>query len=181
MEDFKFIKFTKYFLENPYDEVYLREIAKKVNLSPSASKKYADILVKKKIIIEEKKSNLRLFRANNPNLFYKSLKKANSINKILNSGILNELLEKSINITSVVLFGSVAKGEDSFESDIDILVIGKKGEFREEKFEKKLDKSIQLHFFSWKDWNKKFKEDNPFYYEVINQGIPIFGELPLIK
>lgn len=181
MEEFRFIRFVDYFLENPYGEVYLREISKKLKLSVGATKRYADVLVKEQVLVESKRANLRYLRANTENLFYKNLKKSKSVKKILDSEILESIINESINVSSIVLFGSTSKGEDSPESDIDLLVIGKKREFSEKGFEKKIKKEIQIHFFEWKEWRKKFKEDESFYYEVINQGIPLYGELPLIK
>ena len=40
------LRILKFFLDNPYEEVYLRELAKKLKLSAFAVKKYADILIK---------------------------------------------------------------------------------------------------------------------------------------
>ena len=45
MQEQKFIEFVNFFLENPYGEFYLREVARKLKISAFAAKKYADILV----------------------------------------------------------------------------------------------------------------------------------------
>jgi predicted nucleotidyltransferase len=100
---------------------------------------------------------------------------------LLLSGLVEFLKEQTANLSSIILFGSMAKGEDDEKSDIDILIIGKEKHFNLGEFEEKLDKEITLHFFSWSEWNHKAKEDNPFYYEVISHGIPLYGELPLTK
>lgn len=181
MQDLKFIKFTEFFLTNPYKEVYIRELAKKLKISPFATKKYADILVKERLILEERRANLRYLKANISNLFYKHLKISYNMRQLLKSGIIDFLKNNIANITSIVLFGSLAKGEDNKESDIDILIIGKQKYIDLDSFENKLNKEITLHFFSWSEWNEKAKEDHPFYYEIINHGIPLYGELPLTK
>ena len=181
MQDLKFVKCVEFFLNNPYKEFYIRELAKRLKISPFAAKKYADILVKEKLISDEKRANLRYLKANTSNLFYKHLKISYNIRQLLKSGLIDFLKENVANITSIILFGSLAKGENTNESDIDILIIGKQKHLTFEEFENKLAKEITLHFFSWSEWNHKAKEDNPFYYEIINYGIPLYGELPSIR
>ena len=175
------LKILKFFLENPYKEVYLRELAKNLKLSVFAIKKYADLLIKEGLVKEERKANLRYFKANTNNLFFKYLKIAFNINLILKSGLIDFLKENIANISSIILFGSIAKGEDTKKSDIDILIIGKEKPLNLEKFEKKLERDINLHIFIWSDWNKKAKKDTPFYFEIIGPGIPLYGELPIVK
>ena len=181
MQELKFIKFTEFFLANPYKEVYIRELARKLKISPFATKKYADILVKEGLILDEKKANLRYLKPNVSNLFYKHLKISCNIRQLFKSDLIDFLKNNLANLTSIILFGSLAKGEDSQESDIDILIIGKQKHLGIGEFEDKLNKEITLHFFSWSEWNEKAKEDHPFYYEIINHGIPLHGELPLTK
>lgn len=181
MQESKFIKFVEFFLVNPYKEAYIRELSKKLKISPFATKKYADILVREGLILDEKRANLRYLKANTNNLFYKHLKVSYSLRQLLKSGLIEFLKNNLVNITSIVLFGSLAKGNDTDESDIDILIIGKQKHLSLSKFEDELDKEITLHFFSWSEWNSKAKEDHPFYYEIINYGIPLYGELPLTK
>jgi len=181
MHELKFIKFVEFFLINPYKEVYIRELAKKLKISPFATKKYADILLKENLILEEKEANLRYLKANMSNLFYKHLKISYNLKLLLESGLIDFLKNNITNVTSIILFGSLAKGEDSEESDIDILIIGKQKHLNLKNFEDKLKKEITLHFFSWSEWNDKAKEDHPFYYELISHGIPLYGELPLTK
>ena len=174
----------RFFLEHPYREIYLRELARELKLSPYAVKKYVDLLIKENLINETKKGNLRYLVANTNNLFFKYLKISLNIKLILNSGLIEFLKENIVNISSIILFGSLAKGEDTEKSDIDIVVIGEKKEKKYldlEEFERKLKREIKPHIFSWSEWKKKAKEDKPFYYEVIIYGIPLYGELPVVE
>lgn len=181
MQDIKFIECLSYFLENPYSEVYIRELAKKINISPFAAKKYVDLLIKETLVIDERKANLRYIRANVNNPYYKHAKITQTIRKIVQSQVIENLKKHITNLSAIVLFGSCAKGEDTKESDLDMIIIGKKNNLDLHTFEKKLGKEINIHFFSWHEWNKKAKQDSPFYYEIINSGIPLHGELPLIQ
>ena len=180
MQELLLLKVLKFFFENPYEEIYLRRLAKEVKISPFAAKKYADMLLKEGMIKEERKGNLRYFRANVNNLFFRYLKTAFSINSILKSGLVGFLTENLANVSSMVLFGSVAKGTDDKKSDIDILLIGKEKHLNLGKFEEKMGMEIIVHIFSWSEWNKKAKEDKPFYFEVISGAIPLYGEIPFV-
>jgi predicted nucleotidyltransferase len=181
MEEIILLKLTNFFLENSYEEFYLRELSKKLKISVFAIKKYADYLLREGLIQEERKGNLRYFKANLENLFFKHLKIARSINLIIRSGLIEFLKENLANVSSIVLFGSIARGEDNEESDIDISIIGKEKTLDLEKFEDKLNKKINIHMFSWSEWNIKVKKDSAFYFDVITQGIPLHGELPIIR
>jgi predicted nucleotidyltransferase len=181
MQELNLIRFAEFFINNPYNEFYIREIAKKLNISPFAAKKYSDILVKSGILKEERRANLRYIKPNMDNLFYKYLKISYNINNILKSGLIEFIKDNIPNLTSVILFGSLAKGEDDDKSDIDLVIIGKAKKVSLEEFEEKLKKEIRIHFFGWSDWNEKTKKDASFYYEVISYGIPLYGELPLSR
>ena len=99
------LKILKFFLENPYDEVYLRELAKKLKISPFAVKMYIDFLVREDLVKEERKANLRYFKANINNLFFKHLKISFNINSLLKSGVIEFIKNNLANVSSIVLFG----------------------------------------------------------------------------
>ena len=181
MRNIALLKVLEFFLENPYEEFYLRQLAKRLKLSPFAIKKYADMLVKEDVIAEERRANLRYFKANTSNLFFRRLKIAFNIRSIMQCGLLSFLRQSMANISSIVLFGSLAKGENDKNSDVDILVIGEKKRLLLEKFEEKIGREITLHIFSWSGWNAKVKQDKAFYAEIISHGIPLYGELPITK
>ena len=175
------IKVLKFFLENPYNEVYLRELARRLKLSGFAAKKYLDLFVKEGLVKAEKRANLRYFKADVNNLCFRYIKIAFNLNQLLKSGLMGFLKENIANLSAIVLFGSMAKGEDDLKSDVDLLIIGKSKHLNLDDFEDTLNRKITIHVFSWSDWNKKVKDDNAFYYEVISHGISLYGELPLIK
>ncbi len=181
MQGIAFLSVLKFFLENPYEEFYLRQLAKQLKLSPFAIKKYADLLVKENVIAEERKANLRYFKANTSNLFFRHLKIAFNVQSIAKCGLLDFLRQNLANVSAIVLFGSLAKGENDRNSDVDILVIGKEKRLRLEKFEELINREVTLHVFSWSEWNAKVKQDKAFYAEIISHGIPLYGELPITK
>lgn len=180
MQDLMLLKMLRFFIFDPYQEVYLRELAKKTGLSPFAVKKYADFLVNEGLILEDKRANLRYFKANVGGLFFKHLKIAFNLNIIQKSGLADFLRENVPNISSIVLFGSMAKGLDDKKSDVDILVIGKEKHLDLRKFEEKIGKDLSIHIFGWSDWNNKAKTDKAFYLDIITEGICMYGEKPVV-
>nr|MCK4930398.1 nucleotidyltransferase domain-containing protein [Nanoarchaeota archaeon] len=59
---------------------------------------------------------------------------------------LTKQLTEKINYDTVILFGSLIKGETTVNSDIDIYLDSKEKEIGLKEFEKKLKRRIQLHF-----------------------------------
>ena len=180
MNELKLIKTLGYFFDNPYEEIHLREIARKLKLSPFAAKKYLDLLQKKSLILDERKANLRYFKANTINLIFKHLKITYSISKIVECELLSYLIENTKSLISITLFGSVVKGEDDKNSDIDIVIIGNNKISNLSKFEEKLGKNVNIHFFNWTEWKKQHKVNKAFYYDVISYGVPLYGVLPIV-
>lgn len=181
MQDVMLVRIVKYFLENPYKAVYLRELARALKISPYTGKQYIDLLVREGLILEERKAKLRYVRANASNLVFKHLKIVLNLKKLADAGLVQYVQETVSNVSSVMLFGSVAKGEDTAESDIDLMIIGGKVGLDMHIFERTLGREMRPHVYSWSEWKKKAEADKPFYYEVVIHGIALFGEPPVIK
>ncbi len=168
----------RFFIENPYSEVYLREFAKKMDINANTAQRFLDFFLSENLVVEERKANLRYFKSNLENLFFRQIKIAYSIKKIVDSGLM-DLLEEN-NFSSVVLFGSVAKGEDDKNSDIDIVCIGPNKKINTIDVQKKLGKELNAHFFTYAEWKKQAKLNKAFYSDAISTGINLIGEKPLI-
>jgi predicted nucleotidyltransferase len=168
----------RFFLENPYTEVYLREFARKTKINTNTAQRFLDLFLKQKLVVEEKKAHLRYFKANMENIFFKHLKITYSIKRITESGLIDFF--KKNNYSNVILFGSVAKGEDDKTSDIDFILIGKNKKLSLTENEKKLGMEINAHSFTYAEWKKQAKDNKAFYQEVISTGINLIGEKPLV-
>jgi len=172
------LRALEFFIENPYEEIYLREFSRKLKISPNTAQRFLDLFLKEDFINEEKKANLRIFKANLDNIVFRQIKITYSIKKIRNSGLIDFLKEK---FSSVILFGSIAKGLNEDKSDIDLVCIGKDiKKINSYDFEKKLKKEINLHIFSRGKWKKQATENKAFYQDIIVDGINLIGEIPII-
>jgi predicted nucleotidyltransferase len=177
--DEKALKVLTYFFENPREEVYLRELARQLRMSPATVMRALRILTKEGLVAKRTEKHATYFRAN-PNPYFRELKKAYTVFKILRSGILELLKEKSAGLSSILLYGSAAKGEDDRESDYDFLVIAARCAVKGRELSKLLGKESTLQVFDAAGWKRVAKRNRAFYLEVISNSIVLYGEKPVI-
>lgn len=179
-QEYAGIKVLCLFLENPFKEFYLREIARNLNISTQTAKRFIDLFLMKGIISRQEKGNLHILKLNSESIFVKQMKLCLNIFKINETKIVKKLVDE-LNASAVILFGSIARGEDDKNSDLDLLVISKeKRRPNLENLEKKLGRSINLITYSVSDWRKKVIENKSFYEKIVYDGIVLFGEMPVI-
>ncbi len=174
-------KILTYFFEHPYEEIYLRKLSEKIKVNVFTTKEIVDALLEENLLIERKLGKLRMLRANTESVLFRQLKVYYTLFKLERSGIIEYLLKHLSGVSSILLFGSAAKGEDTEKSDIDILVIcRKKTKLNLEKFEKLLKRKIQLLLFSWSEWKRLAKNNKAFYEEVIAYSLELYGFKPVV-
>jgi len=172
------LKALEFFIKNPYDEIHLREFSRRMEISPNSAQRFLDLFLKEDFIKEERKANLRYFKANLDNIVFRQIKIVYSLKKLKDLEVIKEL-EKN-NFLSVVLFGSVAKGLDDEKSDLDLVCIGLNKKIQN-KIQEKLDRELNIHRFTLAEWKKQSKLNKAFYQDVIAFGITLIGDLPLIQ
>lgn len=111
---------------------------------------------------------------------FKSLKTAFTISKIEDAKIVESIREKSKGLSSVLLYGSAAIGEDAPDSDFDILVISAHCAISAEELSRKLGNETSLKKYSIAEWKKISKQNRAFYLEVISKSIALLGQKPVI-
>jgi predicted nucleotidyltransferase len=177
-EDILILKCLGFFFENPYEKIHLREFSRRIKVSLNTSQRFLNYFLEQGFIQESREANLRYFKANLKSLTFKHLKIAFSLKKMEDSKLIDYLSER---FPQIVLFGSIAKGVDDVNSDIDIVCIGIKKELDLFEFNKKLKREINVHFFSLAQWKKQKQENKAFYHDVILTGINLIGEMPIIE
>lgn len=151
-----------------------RTIALTLKVSPTAVANSIKNIQKQNLIkvIKNKLSNTFEIGINidNDKTFF--LKRVENLRMIYDSGLAEYLFDNFPGAT-IILFGSFAFGEDNYNSDIDIAVIGNKKELKLEKFEKILNKKIIIQIFE--DFEKIHKN----LKESIFNGIILKGSVKL--
>jgi predicted nucleotidyltransferase len=171
------LKALEFFIKNPYEEIHLREFARKQGISINSSQRFLNLFLNEGFVKEKRKANLRYFQANLDSLVFRYIKKTYSINNLIKSGLIEYL--KSHNCTFAVLFGSMAKGEDDSKSDIDLLCIGAKNLGTRE-FELILGREINSHCFTLSEWRAQKNKNKAFYQDVIANGLNLIGQMPIL-
>jgi predicted nucleotidyltransferase len=88
-------------------------------------------------------------------------------------------------IDSIILFGSVARGEAREDSDVDILVVVKERDINDMKeiygiaFEVTMEHSqaISLKIYAINEVVHRIEIAAPFIKEVLKEGVPVYGEI----
>jgi len=143
-------KILRLFFEDPVPEgigFQLREISRKVDVAPPSVKKYLIELEKESLIQKQQHRihNYPIYYANRDNKYFKFLKRLDTIIKIEESKILDFLSDECMPDV-IILFGSASKGEDIKSSDLDIFIQSNKTKINTKKYEKHLNRKINLFF-----------------------------------
>lgn len=179
LEKYALIKVINGLLKNK--EISLRELARKVDVGSSTAKIQLDYLLRNDIVEKKIIGRNHLFRLNANNFVVRQIKILDSLLELKTIGLVEEILEKHPSTLSILLYGSVAKGLDDNESDIDILIVTRKPEkLKPLKTEKKVKREITLILYTLAEWKNKAKEDKVFYDNVMLNSINLYGEKPAV-
>ena len=125
-------------------------------------------------MIKTKSGNRSYYKANPKHPAFQDIKNA-LLKTILFGDLLKEALksDKRKNIKFGFIFGSMASGKESFNSDIDLFIIGKLG-IRDianiiNESGRKLGREINPTIYSEKEFKKKIEEENPFIKEILQK------------
>ena len=116
------IRILELLIFNPDREFHLREISRKIKITPIYVRRELQNLKELNLVLESKKGNLSLFRINRNSPIFAELK-----NIFIKTEYFGELIKKSLKklkIDFAFIFGSFAKGIESKDSDIDLFVVG---------------------------------------------------------
>lgn len=154
-------------------QFHLREIARKISISPETAKKYLTQFTKKELLVCTRERGNLLYEGNASNEEFRFEKRIWNIRRIRESGLLTELNNKLAEPT-IILFGSWARGENHEESDVDIFIRTEETtEPNLKKYEKKLGE-IQLLLYNRKKFELLRKHNKELLNNIIN-GVILYG------
>jgi len=157
-----------YFFTNPQAKLYLRDIAVKLNIDPANLSRELARLVSDGVFISQRQGNLKYFSLNSQYPLYQELK--SMIFKTIGvRGAIENLLSKVPGIERAFVYGSFAKNTERVGSDIDLCLIIRKKEFKENplleglhKLERELGREINYTFFTEEEWESKQRLKDSF-------------------
>jgi predicted nucleotidyltransferase len=176
-EDFVGFKFLEFFLFNASNDYNINEVAEQLEISTSTAKRYCDSFLEENVLILKRVGNQKRFSLNNPLVYVKQLKTVFSLIDFREKGI-----EKIVtaNVHAMVIYGSFASGEYLGDSDLDLLIIGKRDEINTQQltnFKKLIKRELQLTVYDWVKWEKMKKEKHPFAESIQNKHILVKGDV----
>ena len=158
-----------------------RELAKHINVSHTAVLKSLTDLQGMNIIKVESHGTSNLITLNKESYLYNELKKLFDFEHETLQNLKAELQEISIKAKSVVLFGSVVKKKEKFNSDIDLLIITQNklraNEIiakKQEIFSKKFGNVISAYIMTENEFKRK--RNAPFVKDLLKDYIVIHGK-----
>jgi len=164
------LQILTFLARNPNKQFYIREIARNIGKSVGGTHKTLKLL-KEMDFVKENKSGKNLYYQINPmNPSIKNFKIFITINEL--TPLVNKLKEIS---EKIILFGSCADGEDTTESDIDLLVLtNEKEKVNKKILNTKFNRKIQAVVVNTSDLIKIKEKDKAFYQEI-NTGITLWN------
>ena len=165
------------FFSNLDKEYYTRQLASMHNMSVGTLHREIKKLISLGILNVREVGNIKLFSLNRQNPVYEELKsivyKTEGVIKLVQDAVTSV---KGIRVAFI--YGSLAKGDERQDSDIDIFLIG--DDINEDKLvinisnlEKKLFKEINYTQYTGSEYKKEKKKRNSFILEVI-KGKKVF-------
>jgi predicted nucleotidyltransferase len=145
-------------LENsPLRHWHFEELVKSSGMTRAAANKWLGRYQKEGLIKRVKeKGKFPYFTCGSGNPAYTARKKMFLLNKIHESGLLQDIINDE-EVQTAIIFGSAARGDWYKDSDIDLFVYGRPRKMDKQRYERKLRRDIEMHVFSTKKELKKIK------------------------
>lgn len=175
------LKVLSLFLENPHSSYYLRESARMLNMDPMTVKRALNLLVNDDLLIRTEEKNRTLYKANVENPALRHIKISYNLSELREKNLVDFILNKMKSVSSIMLFGSFAKGANDNESDVDILIISLSKDKPTAKLAKHLERDVNLVNFTPAQWSNQTKDNKAFYLDVITDGILLYGTKPVVE
>ncbi|HLC69148.1 MAG TPA: nucleotidyltransferase domain-containing protein [Candidatus Bilamarchaeaceae archaeon] len=168
------------FFNYPHKTYYLREIARELRMSPVTVWRYLETHAREGIMQREKRSNGTFYtlKINNKT---KALKLAYTLWKLEEAAIVDLISSKSNGLTSILLYGSAARGEDDENSDYDILIIANSATINSLELAERLGREVNLKILSIVEWSEISRKNRAFYLEALCNSISLYGQKPILS
>lgn len=163
-------------LLNPDKSFYTRELSRELCITYSMLYKEQKKLVALNIVQEEKRGKITLVTANKKLPYFNDLK-----NLIIKTAGLGDLLKNSFaelqGIKYMLVYGSIASGQESASSDIDLLIVG---EANEEKIltiagnvEKQVGREVNYILWSPSEFMQRVKSKHHLLVDIAEKPVMI--------
>ncbi len=167
------IAVLKELLLNPDKEYYVRKLAHIIHVTPSYTNLELKNLLEIELVTKHISGNQHLYKINKNHQLYEDLK-----NIFLKTVGLRDVLDQHLspfkdNIDFAFVYGSMAKGNYTAESDVDLMLIGNVNSFDISEAcsnaEDELKRQINYSVFTLKDIKNKLSDQNHFFTSLMSE------------
>ena len=166
------VRVLSLFMLNVGSEYYLREIAQKTGLAVRSVQRAVGSLVEIQILERNKRGNSVFFYLNERNPILEDLK-AIFLKTVGLGDLLRDRLSQQQDIQVAFIYGSVAKGEETVESDIDLALIGsispKHLSAVLSELEDGVGREINATIFTSKEWGTRLESGDHFVTTLLRE------------
>lgn len=168
----KLMQLLSFFLDNPSLQLSYTQLQKRTKLSKATLTKWLSHLCKENCIVVKEIGRNKLYNLNRNQAWIKQLKILFNLQQL--AFLTRIASEKQVEI---YLYGSAARGEDTEQSDYDVLIIG--NITREEVFSlieapaQKLKRPLQFQIFTALQWTQLPQKDAAFYHRIEQEKIAL--------
>ena len=183
------VKILRFLMNSDNQGYCLNEIAKSTGISCGTIYPSLTELLETRIVLQRKVGRSLLYTVNKNHILFHKIKELIDFEK-KSLQIVVEEFASSIpkkNIKAIVLFGSVARGEFTEKSDIDVLIVYKNKNLKKE-FYYLIDKLLDTYdvhiipvFLTEKEIQERIKIFDNFIINLINEGRLLYGEATWLK
>lgn len=164
-------KLLNYFFLNPDDGLYVNELVRKLNLDKRNLVKKLKLLENEKLLISEKKGNLKIYSINKEYALYEEYKKIVFKTVGLEARIKGCLMGVD-SVNQAYIYGSYASNTMDSHSDIDLLIVGEHSvlsvQRKISRLQKEIDREINVVNMGNKEFNRRLKNKDSFLLNVFN-------------
>lgn len=151
---------------------YLSEIAEKLETKPSSLQRELKTLSKNGILRTRREGNRLYFQAETDSPIFKSLQDLMQQTLGVIPALEEAMLPFADKIEFGFIYGSVAKGVEHSQSDVDLMIIGKIGladlASAMRNLENKFDREINVNCYKKDEFKKKLDTKNHFISQIVN-------------
>ena len=151
------------------EELHVREIERRSGLNDSTLRQELHKLVRLELVQSRRDSNRVYYRARTENPLYHEIR-----NLVLKTSGLSDALKSALmdrRVRMAFVFGSIARGEEKADSDVDLMVIGQLG-LRDlsrllSGIEEKIGREVNPHILREEEFRKRIRTKERFVSSVM--------------
>lgn len=180
LEQYAVVKAIERITSFPNRSFSVREFAKFSGLSPAMASKALSYMEKERIVSLKTIGKTYQYRADLQNPLCRQWKILFNVQKITETGVVEEAKKEIEDIFSIVLYGSTAKGTNDEKSDVDLLIISHGKKKAVVGLLSSLGEDANISILSLEQWKRKVGEDKVFYENVVYDCVVLYGEKPVV-